>query len=88
MNREDKKKPEEPKDDGWKFSEQICYDVNLKGIKPDKMWKNRRANEKLKFKCEINFEEDELDDLAVQEECDGRCLSCDLHNTSACPDNN
>lgn len=57
MNRKEKKKPKEPTDGSWKFSEQICYNANLKGIKPDKMWKNRRANKKLKFKCEINFEE-------------------------------
>lgn len=37
---------------------------------------------------EISDLEEELDALVVQEECDGRCLSCDLYNTSACPDNN
>ena len=43
----------------WKFSEQISYEQpKLKCIKPNKMWKNRRAYKKRKFKCKIKFEEE------------------------------
>lgn len=57
MIRKEKKEYKESNVDNWKFSEQICYNANLKGMKPDKMWNNPRANKKLKFKCEINFED-------------------------------